>query len=127
LGRSLKHFIEVVTDLQLRGIGFKSLQENLDTTTSSGKLVFHMFGALAEFERDLISERTRAGLKAARSRGHQGGRKKGLSEQAENTASAAETLYLERKLTVEEIARQLGISKPTLYRYLRHRGVQIGE
>ena len=72
LGRSLRHLIEVVSDLAQRGIGFKSLQENLDTTTSSGKLVFHMFGALAEFERDLIRERTQAGLTAARARGRRG-------------------------------------------------------
>ena len=77
LGRSLRHLIEVVSDLAQRGIGFKSLQEHLDTTTSSGKLVFHMFGALAEFERDLIRERTHAGLTAARARGRLGGRPRG--------------------------------------------------
>jgi len=69
LGRSLKHLIEVVTDLEKRGIGFKSLTENIDTTTSGGKLIFHIFGALAEFERNLIRERTNAGLLAARARG----------------------------------------------------------
>jgi DNA invertase Pin-like site-specific DNA recombinase len=126
LGRSLKHLIDVVTDLEHRGIGFKSLQENIDTTTSSGKLVFHMFGALAEFERDLIRERTQAGLVAARARGRRGGRPRGLSKQATATALAAETLYREGKLSVAQIAAQLRIAKSTLYVYLRHRGVTIG-
>jgi DNA invertase Pin-like site-specific DNA recombinase len=126
LGRSLRHLIEVVTDLAQRGIGFKSLQENLDTTTSSGKLVFHMFGALAEFERDLIRERTQAGLTAARARGRLGGRPRGLSRQAEATALAAETLYREGQLSVQQIAEKLHIAKSTLYVYLRHRGVAIG-
>jgi DNA invertase Pin-like site-specific DNA recombinase len=126
LGRSLRHLIEVVTDLAQRGIGFKSLQENLDTTTSSGTLVFHMFGALAEFERDLIRERTQAGLIAARARGRLGGRPRGLSRQAEATALAAETLYREGQLSVQQIAEKLHIAKSTLYVYLRHRGVAIG-
>lgn len=125
LGRSLKHLIEVVTDLNARGAGFKSLQENIDTTTSGGKLVFHMFGALAEFERDLISERTQAGLKAARARGRVGGRPRGLSDKAQTTAMAAETLYREGKLSVRQIAQRLGISTSTLYTYLRHRGIEI--
>ncbi len=79
LGRSLKHLIETVNRLQAKGIGFVSLRESVDTTTSGGKLVFHVFGALAEFERELIRERTRAGLQAARSRGKLGGRPKKLS------------------------------------------------
>src|SRR5919204_3355138 len=86
LGRSLRHLIEVVTTLAQRGVGFKSLHEHIDTTTSSGKLIFHMFGALAEFERDLIRERTQAGLVAARKRGRVGGGPPGLSAQAEATA-----------------------------------------
>ena len=126
LGRSLRHLIEVVTDLAQRGIGFQSLQENLDTTTSSGKLVFHLFGALAEFERDLIRERTQAGLVAARARGRLGGRPRGLSAQAEATALAAETLYREGQLSVRQIAAKLHIAKSTLYVYLRARGVPIG-
>src|SRR3712207_2501380 len=73
LGRSLRHLIDTITELAERGVGFKSLQENIDTTTSGGKLVFHIFGALAEFEREIIRERTRAGLTAARSRGRAGG------------------------------------------------------
>src|SRR5205085_9108134 len=80
LGRSLKHLIETVNILQERGIGFKSLTEQIDTTSSGGKLIFHVFGALAEFERDLIRERTNAGLQAARARGRQGGRPRRLDE-----------------------------------------------
>ena len=126
LGRSLRHLIEVVTDLAQRGIGFQSLQEHLATTTSSGRLVFHMFGALAEFECDLIRERTQAGLVAARARGRLGGRPRGLSTQAEATALAAETLYREGQLSVRQIAAKLNIAKSTLYVYLRARGVPIG-
>jgi DNA invertase Pin-like site-specific DNA recombinase len=126
LGRSLRHLIEIVTVLAQRGVGFKSLHEHLDTTTSSGKLIFHMFGALAEFERDLIRERTQAGLVAARQRGRVGGRPPGLSPQAEATAVAAETLYREGQLSVRQIAAKLHIAKSTLYAYLRARGVPIG-
>ncbi|HYT40926.1 MAG TPA: recombinase family protein, partial [Methylomirabilota bacterium] len=79
LGRSLKHLIETITALNNRKIGFKSIQENIDTTTSGGKLIFHIFGALAEFERDIIKERTKAGLQAARARGRLGGRPKALN------------------------------------------------
>src|SRR5438876_9226771 len=79
LGRSLKHLIETITNLNNRSIGFKSITENIDTTTSGGKLIFHIFGALAEFERDIIRERTNAGLQAARARGRKGGRPKSLT------------------------------------------------
>jgi DNA invertase Pin-like site-specific DNA recombinase len=126
LGRSLRHLLEVVTRLAQGGVGFKSLHEHLDTTTSTGKLVFHLFGALAEFERDLIRERTQAGLAAARKRGRVGGRPPGLSPQARATAIAAETLYREGQLSVQQIADQLHIAKSTLYVYLRARGVTIG-
>jgi DNA invertase Pin-like site-specific DNA recombinase len=90
LGRSLRHLIDTVTDLQERDIGFKSLTENIDTTTSGGKLIFHIFGALAEFERDIIRERTQAGLTAARARGRTGGRPKALSK---GKAEMARQLY----------------------------------
>src|ERR671913_2352943 len=80
LGRSLRHLIDTITALNDRGVGFKSLQENIDTTTSGGKLVFHIFGALAEFEREIIRERTQAGLTAARARGKSGGRPKALTD-----------------------------------------------
>lgn len=126
LGRSLVHLVELVNDLMRKGVGLQSLQDPIDTTTPHGRLSLHLFAALAEFERDLIRERTHAGLAAARARGRKGGRPKGLSPQAETTACAAETLYREGKLSVQQIAHQLRISKRTLYTYLRHRRVPIG-
>lgn len=125
LGRSLKHLVELVNTLRERGVGLQSLNDPIDTTTPQGRLSFNLFASLAEFERDLVRERTQAGLSAARARGRNGGRPKGLSAQAEATACAAETLYLERKLSVRQIADRLGISKSTLYAYLRYRGVAI--
>ena len=112
----LKHLIELMTELEQAGIGFQSLQEHIDTTSPGGKLVFHIFGALAEFERNLIQERTKAGLEAARARGRKGGRPKSLTAQQR---ALALDLYTQRKHTVEEICRTLGISKPTLYAYVR--------
>jgi DNA invertase Pin-like site-specific DNA recombinase len=126
LGRSLRHLVELVGDLSGRGVGLQSLNDPVNTTTSQGRLVFNIFASLAEFERELIRERTQAGLTAARVRGRLGGRPKGLSSQAESTAMAAETLYREGRLSVNAIGRQLNISKSTLYRYLQHRGVKIG-
>jgi DNA invertase Pin-like site-specific DNA recombinase len=116
LGRSLRHLIDTVTTLQERGIGFKSLQEAIDTTTSGGKLVFHIFGALAEFEREIIRERTNAGLTAARARGKLGGRPKALSE---SKAKMARQLYADRTHSIAEICQTLGISRTTFYRYVR--------
>ena len=116
LGRSLRHLIDTVTDLQERGIGFKSLQESIDTTTSGGKLVFHIFGALAEFEREIIRERTKAGLTAARSRGRRGGRPKVLSDKK---AEMARQLYADRTHSINEICQTLGISRTTFYRYVK--------
>lgn len=116
LGRSLKHLIEMVNQLEERGIGFRSLQEAIDTTTSGGRLVFQIFGALAEFERNLIRERTQAGLAAARARGRRGGRPKVLNQ---TKIDLAYSLYDEKKHTVKQICQILGISKPTLYSYLR--------
>lgn len=115
LSRSLKDLIELVTVLEGKGIGLKSLHESLDTTSSSGKLIFHIFGALAEFERTLIRERTQAGLQAARARGRTGGRPKALSPDQQ---ALAVKLYDEKQHTVAHICRMLGISKPTLYKYL---------
>jgi DNA invertase Pin-like site-specific DNA recombinase len=126
LGRSLPHLIDVVTALLAKGVGLKSLHDPIDTTTAQGRFIFNVFASLAEFERDLIRERTQAGLQAARARGRTGGRPKGLSAEAEEKAMAAETLYRERKLSANQIARRLGIAKSTLYSYLRHRGVAIG-
>lgn len=116
LGRSLKHLIEVITHLEERKIGFSSLQESIDTTTSGGKLIFHIFGALAEFERNLIRERTKAGLAAARVRGRKGGRPKLLNDKK---TELAKNLYNSRKHPVSEICEILKISKSTLYTYLK--------
>jgi DNA invertase Pin-like site-specific DNA recombinase len=115
LGRSLAHLIDTIKDLQGRGIHFKSLQEQLDTTTSGGKLVFHVFGALAEFERDLIRERTHAGLAAARKRGRLFGRPKVLSPQQ---VKQLRTLAKDDRNIAAEICQTLGISRATYYRYL---------
>ena len=115
LGRSLKHLIELITKLEQREIGFKSLMESMDTTTSGGKLVFHIFGALAEFEHNLIRERTSAGLAAARARGRNGGRPLKLDEKKRGLAIK---LYNERERSIKEICQIMGISKPTLYSYI---------
>jgi DNA invertase Pin-like site-specific DNA recombinase len=127
LGRSLKNLVEIVNQLMEKKIGLQSLNDPVDTTTSHGRLSFNLFASLAEFERDVIRERTQAGLAAARARGRNGGRPAGISKQAASIACAAETLYLERKLSVRQIANQLGIAKTTLYAYLRSRGVPIGQ
>ncbi len=97
-------------------LGFKSTTENIDTTTSGGQLIFHIFGALAEFERNLIQERTQAGLEAARARGKRGGRPKSLNSKK---AGIAQELYKNRQSSVTEICKSLGISRATLYRYLQ--------
>lgn len=116
LGRSLRHLIDTVSDLQEKGIGLKSLQENIDTTTSGGKLVFHIFGALAEFEREIIKERTQAGLQSARARGRQGGRPKALTEKQ---VQMLRELAANKDRSVEEICQTLGISRMTFYRCVR--------
>jgi len=114
LGRSLPHLVETVRDLINRGIGFKSLQENIDTTTSAGKLIFHIFASLAEFERDIIRERTEAGLSAARARGRKGGRPKGVDEKK---MKAALSLKKDPERSVKEICEIVGISRNTYYKY----------
>jgi DNA invertase Pin-like site-specific DNA recombinase len=116
LGRSLKHLIETISQLNTRKIGFKSLTENIDTTTSGGKLIFHIFGALAEFERNLIRERTNAGLQAARARGRKVGRPKSLIGKK---AAIAQELYENKTNTIDEICQTLRISRATLYRYIQ--------
>lgn len=118
LGRSLPHLIQTVNALEEHGIGFSSLQESIDTSTSGGKLIFHMFGALAEFERSLIRERTEAGLRAARARGRKGGRPRALDDKK---TKLLYKLYDERQHSVSEICDMLGISKTALYRYLHRR------
>jgi DNA invertase Pin-like site-specific DNA recombinase len=116
LGRSLKHLIELMTELEGQGIGFQSITEAIDTTSPGGKLVFHIFGALAEFERNLIRERTRAGLDAARARGRKGGRRMKLDDKKR---ALAVDLYRRKKHTVAEICGMVGITPPTLYAYVR--------
>jgi DNA invertase Pin-like site-specific DNA recombinase len=125
LGRSLKHLLQVVGDLQQQGVGLVSLTDAINTTSAQGQLVFNLFASLAEFERELIRDRTHAGLASARARGRLGGGRRGLSQEAERTAIVAETLYREQQLGVNEIVQRLRISKVTLYKYLRHRGVVI--
>ncbi len=118
LGRSLKHLIETITTLEDKRISFQSLQESIDTTTSGGRLVFHIFAALAEFERNLIQERTQAGLQAARARGRKGGRPHALDAKKVNLLYQ---LYDSKAHSVQELCDLLGISKSTLYAYLGQR------
>src|SRR2546425_6097536 len=108
LGRSLKHLIETVTALKQQGVAFKSITENIDTATATGQLVFHIFGALAEFERNLITERTMAGLDAARARGRKGGRPK--LKTSLGKVAMAQRLYRDRTITIPEICKTLHIS-----------------
>jgi DNA invertase Pin-like site-specific DNA recombinase len=115
LGRSLKHLIEAVNNLHEKGIGFRSLQENMDTTNSGGKLIFHVFGALAEFEREIIRERTQAGLAAARARGKLGGRPRVMDDRK---LKMVQSLMKDPNLSIREICETLQVSKATLYRYL---------
>ncbi len=115
LARSMKQLIETVEGLDSRGIGFRSVTEAIDTTTAGGKLVFHIFGALAEFERSIIRERTKAGLEAARARGKTGGRPPKLTEA---DLKAAKAMLQDPSITVAEVARQLRVSPATLYRHM---------
>ncbi|OJJ12961.1 recombinase [Alphaproteobacteria bacterium AO1-B] len=115
LARSMKQLIETVERLEAVGVGFRSITEAIDTTTPGGKLVFHIFGALAEFERGIIRERTQAGLKAARDRGRVGGRPPALSSQ---DLAAARAMLLDPEITMEAVANRLGVAPSTLYRHL---------
>jgi DNA invertase Pin-like site-specific DNA recombinase len=119
LGRSLRHLIDTVATLDERGIHFRSLQEQLDTSTSGGKLVFHLFGALAEFERDLIRERTAAGLAAGRARGKVGGRPRAETLNTPQKVQMAKALYKDKSNSVTEICQALRISRTTFYRYMK--------
>ncbi len=116
LGRSLKHLIETINALHEKKVGFVSVQESIDTTTSGGKLIFHVFGALAEFERELIRERTNAGLASARARGRLGGRPKAMTQRQ---IQMAKTMLADPHTTVKDICETLDVSKSTLYRYLK--------
>jgi DNA invertase Pin-like site-specific DNA recombinase len=122
LGRSLANLIELMTQLAERGVGFRSLTEQIDTTTSGGKLIFHIFGALAEFERNLIRERTMAGLAAARARGRQGGRPRRLDTAQE--IAMAQALYDDKRNAIKDICKTLGISRATLYRSIKTRSTK---
>lgn len=127
LGRSLIHLVTLVNKLISDGIYLKSLTDNIDTSTSQGKLMFNLFASLAEFERDLIRERTQAGLQAARARGRLGGRPQGLSKESQTKAIAAASLYQEGKMTTKQIADMLKISRTTLYRYLARLNISTGQ
>lgn len=125
LGRSLRDLVNLVNEIQDKGAGLKSLNDSIDTATSQGKLTFRLFASLAEFERDIIRERTKAGLETARARGRKGGRPKGLSKEAKDKAIIAETLYTKGEMSVTEICKHLGIARSTLYKYLKFRNVKI--
>jgi DNA invertase Pin-like site-specific DNA recombinase len=120
LGRSLKHLIETVTTLKNQEVAFKSLTENIDTATATGTLVFQIFGALAEFERNLIKERTVAGLDAARVRGRTGGRPRRNPDSGR--VAFAKRLYRDSRMSIPEILKTLNISKATLYRWVHTGG-----
>ncbi len=120
LGRSIRHLIDQLQVLSARGVGFRSLQETIDTTSPGGRLVFHVFAALAEFERDLIRERTNAGLAAARARGRTGGRPSSLSP---DQVKAARRMYEQQEMTVAQIGQVLGVSRTTIYRALNRQPV----
>lgn len=122
LGRSMAHLVDTVRGLESKGVGFKSLTEGIDTTTPGGTLVFHMFGALAQFERDLIGERTRARLKAAEARGRKGGRKPAVTADKLARAQA----HIATGLTVREAATRLKVGKTTLYKALGGSEVETG-
>ena len=119
LDRSLKHSLETITNLNNRKIGFKSLTESIDTTTSNGRLIFNIFASLAEFERDLIRERTKAGLAAARARGRVGGRPKAKTLNTPKKVAMAQSLYDNKNNSIDDICKTLNISRATLYRYIK--------
>jgi DNA invertase Pin-like site-specific DNA recombinase len=114
IGRSMKHLIEIIDDFNQKGINFISLHENIDTTSATGKLVFRIFASLAEFERDMISERTKAGLESARARGRSGGRPSKKNDKVE----LALKMYRSKEYSISQITEATGLSKTTLYRYI---------
>jgi len=111
----MSHLIDTIKHLEKLGVGFRSITENIDTTSAGGRLIFHLFGALAEFERDLTRERVQAGLKSARARGRKGGR----PAVSEETKTMAQTLIGDKALSVKQICNRLGIAKSTLYKYVK--------
>ncbi len=114
IGRSTKNLIEIVTTLSEKGVHLKSLNESLDTSTPGGKLIFHIFASLAEFERDIISDRTKAGLEAARQRGRSGGRPRSIDS---DLLEKIKKMYA-AGISISDLSEQLKVSKPTIYRYL---------
>ncbi len=115
LARSIKQLIETVEDLEKKDMGFRSLTETMDTTTSGGRLIFHIFAGLAEFERSIIKERTKAGLESARARGRLGGRPPAMKEK---DIAAAKAMLSDQNITVEQVAQHLGVAFSTLYRHI---------
>ena len=118
LARSLRHLLSLVTDFQIENIGFVSLKDQINTTTAQGRLIFNIFASISEFEREIIKERTIAGLVAARNRGRVGGRKKGLSKEAKVKAAAVKHLYVDENKSINEICNAVNISRATVYHYL---------
>jgi len=119
LGRSLRHLINLIAEFNAKGVQFISINDNIDTTTIHGRLIFNIFASFAEFERELISERTKAGLASARAKGRIGGRKRGLSR--ESIVKAYATLHLtQQNMPITDIRKQLNIGKSTYYRYLEY-------
>ena len=125
LGRSLKHLIETVTALQGQGIAFQSITENINTSSATGQLVFHIFASLAEFERSLIKERTIAGVAAARARGRKGGRPR--LDTSWSKVAMAKRLYADKTNTPDDICETLHISRATLYRYIKAGGGNVAQ
>ncbi|HEY0056602.1 MAG TPA: recombinase family protein [Pedobacter sp.] len=125
LGRSLRDLIDLVSGFKEKGVEFVSIHDSINTATATGRFTFNIFASLAEFEREIISERTKAGLTAARARGRTGGRPKGLSKTSMSKAKSVKILYDKKEKTVDEIAKDLGISRATCYRYLAILQVEV--
>ncbi len=127
LGRSLIDLINLISEMNNLGVHFFSIQDHINTQTATGRFTFNIFASLAEFEREIIRERTKAGINAARARGRMGGRPKGMSKSAINKAKTVKLLYERQEQTVEEIADSLGISRATCYRYLKLKDSDLSE
>jgi DNA invertase Pin-like site-specific DNA recombinase len=119
LGRSIRDLVNIINDLNKKGVQFISVMDGINTATATGRFTFHLFASLAEFEREIVSERTMAGLEAARARGRKGGRPQGLSEGALVNARIAKQLYDKKDIPVTDICKQLRISRTTFYNYLK--------
>lgn len=124
VGRSLKELVNIVSSLHDRKVHFKSLSDGIDTTTPTGRLQFGLLASLSQYEKELVRERTMAGLKAARKRGKRGGRPRGLSKEAKKKATLIGKLYADKSITIDDICRVAQVSKATCYRYLKHIGAK---